>query len=464
MSSEYAKLLNALPRPDLYDSWELVKRHMPIEQPPSAASYIVFQKGGQCYAKNGTTGHIEFGPGDASTVIQSAINSLSSGGKIFIKAGTYYAQNINTKSFVEIYGEGIMKTIIKRNADYPIFNFKEKSGTSDAQEKCVLADMALDGGGDANTFTSNLIEIDQLKDSTFKQLYGLYFKKDFFYITGTSTVKSFWNRFFDIQASSPTTAFNTGAIFDITQYAIDSWVERVYSWQVQHFVYSLRCAGGWNFLDCWGAKCLNTVYLKSDNGGIYDFTFQNLKVDTPISHGIYMNATVGIIQDIVFRDTLFITMPAGVDNVYLEVASGKEISKLVFDGIGGSSVANRYIFNKQGTGTLTHINIINNMHATPASGRYNGITISTTRKILNDPYYVTENGGTATFSGNGSTKTFTIAHGLASTPTKVLVTAGSDAAKGDFYVTADATNITVTYATAPASGTNNVVLNWYAEM
>jgi parallel beta-helix repeat protein len=84
--------------------------------------------------------------------------------------------------------------------------------------------------------------------------------------------------------------------------------------------------------------------------------------------------------------------------------------------------------------------------------------------IKNNIGYVTENGGVATFSGDGSTKTFTIAHGLASTPTKVLVTAGSDAAKGDFYVTADATNITVTYATAPPSGTNNVVLNWYAEV
>jgi hypothetical protein len=85
-------------------------------------------------------------------------------------------------------------------------------------------------------------------------------------------------------------------------------------------------------------------------------------------------------------------------------------------------------------------------------------------KVRNIIGFVTQNGGTATFSGNGSTTTFTIAHGLASTPTKVLVTAGSSAAKGDFYVTASATNITVTYGTAPASGTNNVILNWYAEV
>jgi hypothetical protein len=78
--------------------------------------------------------------------------------------------------------------------------------------------------------------------------------------------------------------------------------------------------------------------------------------------------------------------------------------------------------------------------------------------------YLTENNGTATFSGTGSQTQFTIPHGLAGTPKVAVVTAGSSDAKGDFYVTYDNTNIYVTYATAPPSGTNNVVLYWYAEM
>jgi parallel beta-helix repeat protein len=78
--------------------------------------------------------------------------------------------------------------------------------------------------------------------------------------------------------------------------------------------------------------------------------------------------------------------------------------------------------------------------------------------------YRTENSGTATFSGDGSTMTFTIAHGLVWTPKMAVVTAGSNDAKGDFYVTYDGINIYVTFATAPPSGTNNVVLRWYAEM
>jgi len=78
--------------------------------------------------------------------------------------------------------------------------------------------------------------------------------------------------------------------------------------------------------------------------------------------------------------------------------------------------------------------------------------------------YLTENGGTATFSGDGTTKTFTIPHGLAATPTVVKLEAKTADAAGDKYWTADATNITVTFLTAPPSGTNNVVLSWKAEV
>ena len=59
---------------------------------------------------------------------------------------------------------------------------------------------------------------------------------------------------------------------------------------------------------------------------------------------------------------------------------------------------------------------------------------------------------------------FAISHGLVAEPSKVQVTPMSADAAGDFYVTKDATNIYVNYKTAPASGTDNVVLSWYAEV
>jgi len=78
--------------------------------------------------------------------------------------------------------------------------------------------------------------------------------------------------------------------------------------------------------------------------------------------------------------------------------------------------------------------------------------------------YYTEKSGTATFSGDGTTTQFSIKHSLVSTPSKVQVTAMSEDASGDFYVTADATYIYVNYKTAPPSGTDNVKLSWYAEV
>jgi hypothetical protein len=78
--------------------------------------------------------------------------------------------------------------------------------------------------------------------------------------------------------------------------------------------------------------------------------------------------------------------------------------------------------------------------------------------------YVTENRGVATFSGDGVTAQFVIAHGLAGAPSVVNVTPASADASGDFYITSDASNIYVNFISAPPTGTDNVVLNWSAEI
>jgi hypothetical protein len=131
--------------------------------------------------------------------------------------------------------------------------------------------------------------------------------------------------------------------------------------------------------------------------------------------------------------------------------------------VGGSSTS-RAIYGYAQTGYYIKDNIIeaNDLRL------WNGIKVSgidpTLNRLKANLGYVTENSGKATFSGDGTKTQFTIAHGLDSTPNKVLVTPGSGDAKGNFYVTVDATYIYVNYATAPPAGTNNVVLYWYAEV
>lgn len=67
------------------------------------------------------------------------------------------------------------------------------------------------------------------------------------------------------------------------------------------------------------------------------------------------------------------------------------------------------------------------------------------------------------FSGNGTNKVFQMAHNLTGTvPEVYFVNAGSADALGEKIITANATHVICTFATAPPTGTNNVVLVWGA--
>jgi len=75
--------------------------------------------------------------------------------------------------------------------------------------------------------------------------------------------------------------------------------------------------------------------------------------------------------------------------------------------------------------------------------------IGAATKVRRNVGYVTENSGVAIFSGDGTTTTFNIPHGLAAAPSKYGVsplTPDADAAR---TVTVNATNIVVTYTTGP---------------
>jgi hypothetical protein len=70
-------------------------------------------------------------------------------------------------------------------------------------------------------------------------------------------------------------------------------------------------------------------------------------------------------------------------------------------------------------------------------------------------------GGLAEFTGDGTTTTFNIAHGLGAPPTSAIVGKGASGLPDIDYWTADDLNITVTFKTAPASGAT-VKIWWIA--
>lgn len=70
--------------------------------------------------------------------------------------------------------------------------------------------------------------------------------------------------------------------------------------------------------------------------------------------------------------------------------------------------------------------------------------------------------GSSTQSGDGTTAAFNIAHGFGSAPSNVFIEIGSDDARGNPTITKDATNITITYALPPPSGSSNLTWYWRA--
>jgi hypothetical protein len=69
--------------------------------------------------------------------------------------------------------------------------------------------------------------------------------------------------------------------------------------------------------------------------------------------------------------------------------------------------------------------------------------------------------GTASPASNGVLTSFTIPHGLGTTPSSYSVMGGNALSVANpYFVTADATNLTVTYVLAPTTGT--LSLKWMA--
>jgi hypothetical protein len=92
-----------------------------------------------------------------------------------------------------------------------------------------------------------------------------------------------------------------------------------------------------------------------------------------------------------------------------------------------------------------------------------GENVTVVGQVISD-IGLAKNSGVATFNGTGAQTTFTIPHGLIKAPRSWRVEAGSADARGNKHVTADATNLYVTFDTPPPAGTNNVVLVWQAEI
>jgi hypothetical protein len=397
----------------------------------TAPSYIIFKDNtGNIYAKNGRTGSIEFSGTDASTVIQAVFDAVNllGGGYVHVKSGTYYirqAINLPESGHLMLTGDGAEFTIFQVPVGYDNHIFR---------------------------------------------------------YTGTKTENSYFNHFSDFQMIGNRAAGavnNTGFLLDSTNYGItdtiwrdvffrgfaqdcvylnsyNSWANVFERCTFEHAARSLLYhAGGSDlrvinnkFLYCHG---LYAIVDQADhyNNYICNWFYNNDKRAIHIGGGAYHNSFIG---NIFAGDS---AANAGVyDDIYVEHGD-----RNIF--LGNNFVGGTYSGIRFYSASCQDNLVLGNLFY----GSYGGkpiVDAGTRTTIKHNKGFVTENTGTATFSGTGAQTVFTIAHGLAAAPTAVSLEAKTADASGAKYWTADATNITVTFTTAPPSGTDNVVISWEA--
>jgi len=133
-----------------YISGALQNRTDTLAYPEQSASYIIFGKDTDgdgvydiIYAKNCTTGQIEFDGTDAVTVINNAISKVERG-SILLKGTFNFSDSVITKPGVLIKGEGIASTIINAPSGKPAFKYIQPSGsTSVVAYPLMLKDLTI---------------------------------------------------------------------------------------------------------------------------------------------------------------------------------------------------------------------------------------------------------------------------------------------------------------------------------
>jgi hypothetical protein len=103
-------LLNAI-KPQLLQMPEIT------QQP---YSYTIYTDGTTVYAKNGKTGQIDFSGTDVASIFNNVVNSIDTGGLIYVKKGTYdfNGATIYIPKYISIIGEGAYTTTLSNVSLY----------------------------------------------------------------------------------------------------------------------------------------------------------------------------------------------------------------------------------------------------------------------------------------------------------------------------------------------------------
>ena len=431
--------------------------------PQQPASYIIYKDDlGYICAKNGSTGKIDFRGTDAATVIQSAIDALPEysypwgGGHIHIKYGEYeITKKIVIDKPLRLTGEG------RRGRTH----LKAADGLNDR-----LLEVYLEG----EDFWTEIerIDFEGNKDNQTGGDYLLYFSGGYPIMRDVYVMKGYGTGIY-VKAQD-FHFFNVYSEFDNEHgwYIVCDQNGQLYSCTAwQNGKAGIRIKGHrWSLVNC---RIMKNQGGEWDEAGLYILEGNKGQV---IGGYIAENQCHGIdmydAEYVQIIGTMIRDNSQKANNTYDGIRIRGNSNHNV---ITGCTIFNtltnkqKYGINEQDSADYNFI--IGNIIYGNVTGGINKIGANTI--VKHNIGYVTENSGVATFSGDGSTTDFEIgAHGLAVTdPEKIVVkvTPISDDAIAaspcvGYVDTADNTKIRVKFASAPASGTDNVKIIWRAEV
>jgi len=459
------------------------------------ASYVIFGEDTNddgvydiIYAKNGTTGKIDFSGTNASWVIQNAIDAFpSTGGKIYIKEGEYIIDSsIEVKSYLTILGEGF-NTVLKANENLnsDIISY---TGTSDIIE-FYLADLVIDGEKSGNTAGNGVYiekpsrvilhnikifdaaEIGIYLCQTPSAAHGVHIFSCYVYNCGLDNIRI--------------ESVNDGHILD----TVSGWAGRhclilssCNQWIItnSHFGgggtgYTVAISGGkWNsIIGCIIESSNHSgLYLsgtienriignnfwnhQEDAIYLYNSDFNCIKANT-IKYNYLngINLAGGSDENIVSSNIISessLSLNGGYNDIRVTDGSHNQIlSNVLKAGLQSNKPARAIYISSSANSTVVKFNDLRDDGFTVSP-----LTNSGTNSIIEENYgFTTENSGSATISNGGTS--VTVNHGLAGTPNIILLTPAGNYTV--WYDSVDSSSFTIHCYPTPSS---DLTISWEA--
>ena len=425
-----------------------------VQQPFNEASYVIgIYNSTPYYVWNSTTEEYRLST-NANDVIQSAINALTNGGTIFIKAGTYRLTNtLYLKDNIALKGEG-QATVLKLDD-----NINKTMIYLDSNAKyCMIQDLKLDGNAAHNS-----------------EGHGIYFYHTE-WLPGRATVKNVhvWNtakhgiyilHYAGVILESVRCFYNGESGIKVC--SNDNFISNTYI--------------GWSDKSCLVIKgSHNNVVNIHTWGGGYSNPSSGLGQSGIVLYG-HRNTIVGSQSESNCR--IGILIQGGSRNVIsgcLVWNNGKQgFPSGRGIGIAGDAkyniISQNYIYDYRDTkyqelavneiGTSDYNQIVNNDFSLNPSPTIQWVGEHTV--VAHNTGFVTENSGTANNLANGGT----ITHGLARTPTAVTLACLNATYDGELVLvywdeaSTDSTNISVDiyWVNGTAITTGIIDVSWSAK-